>query len=116
MEEVVQPEVGPLGFPVDREILFQALQGERFGDITGDDSIHDVGGQEGQFAQAVDLPGVEVVAIDQCVDRADAAGYQLLVPLQRFQQRFLQCFDRAVMGLRLFACWIDQLGFDAAAL
>ena len=56
MEEVVQPEVGPLGFPVDREILFQALQGERFGDITGDDSIHDVGGQEGQFAQAVD-PG-----------------------------------------------------------
>ena len=56
MEEVVQPEVGPLGFPVDREILFQALQGKGFRNIATDDPLHDVGSQEGQFAQAVN-PG-----------------------------------------------------------
>ena len=53
---MVQPEVCALGFPVDREILFQALQGEGFRNIATDDPLHDVGSQEGQFAQAVN-PG-----------------------------------------------------------
>lgn len=53
-----------LGWPIEREALFQTLKGEAVRDITGNDPIHDVRRQKGKFAQPVDLPGIEIVSFD----------------------------------------------------
>lgn len=63
----------------------------------------------------MNLSGVEVISFYQGIDGAYCSGYQVLIPLEGFQCRFLERLDRSVMGSGCVARRVDQLGLDAAA-
>jgi len=47
--------------------------------------VHDIWSQEGELSEAVDLPGIEIVPLDQGIDGAYCTGDQVLIPLEGFQ-------------------------------